>query len=69
MNIIFLIVWLHVLSPDGNPVPTAQFVSSFPSMKACTAVKERIQAKDADLKHRISCMSVNAIGDDTSESL
>lgn len=73
-SIVFLVVWLHIAPvADGEPAerrdPVAQFVSSFHSMKECTAVVERMEAKDKGLKGRVSCLHVVASPSDESESI
>jgi hypothetical protein len=68
-GIIFLVVWLQVATPSGDEVPTAQFVQTFHSMKECTTVKERVESKNIELKHRMACLHVVDSSSDASESL
>ena len=58
-TIIFLIVWLSTPSADGD-VTAAQFVTSFHSMKECTAVRKHIEISTPGAKGRVACMEIVA---------
>lgn len=70
-GIIFLVVWLYIADPAGDPVPTAQFISSTQSMKECSDIVARISKKSPELKNRMSCLHVisTSVVEDGSESL
>ena len=72
-GIIFLIVWLHIAPAEGSAServdPVGQFIGSYHSMKECSAVVERMEAKSASLKGRVSCLHVIASPSDASESI
>ena len=64
-TIVFLVIWLYNVDMatglrEPTEFPTAQFVTSFESLKECNDIRNRMMVKNPDYKRRVACFQVVA---------